>query len=423
MRRLQRHLATHGLSSSGSAVTLKCRLALAQAVWAAAQACYAEDLQRLLEELLPECEVVASALAPALWIAAGNDHVGAVRVLVDAAADVNHTNSRALSPLWRASFSGSADAACALLQAQALIDGVAAGALVHGTPAIAAAAHGHWELLQVLVDAKADVHVAMAGGHTALSHAARQGHCDAVGLLLGAKADADAPLPRREGHTPMYAAAMLGHVGVLVLLAHSKAGVNYAPLGGGTPVFVAAQHGHHEAVEALVRAKADVNMSTRGGRRETPMCAAARGGHHRCVEALARARADVNAAARHGCGSDAPVLLAASRADAATLAALAAAKADLDVARADPMVLGLHHTPACVLAELPCDNGCLDSLNVLAQAKADLDKAGEHGWTPACVVVVGGGSSWSACPLSFSLSLAQSLYVSINQSPSLYIYI
>jgi hypothetical protein len=83
-----------------------------------------------------------------------------------------------------------------------------------------AAGGGHLEIVQRLLDAKADVNAAAAyGGRTALQAAAGGGHLEVVQRLLDAKADVNAAAAAGyRGRTALQAAAEGGHLEVEALL-------------------------------------------------------------------------------------------------------------------------------------------------------------------------------------------------------------
>ena len=141
----------------------------------------------------------------------------------------------------------------------------------------AAAKEGHLEVVEKLLEAKADVNAATWwDGRTALQAAAEGGHLEVVEKLLEAKADVNAST-RLDGRTALQAAAEGGHLEVVEKLLEAKADVNAATWWEGrTALQAAAEGGHLEVVEKLLEAKADVLE---------------------VVEKLLGAMADINAAA------------------------------------------------------------------------------------------------------------------------------
>ena len=114
------------------------------------------------------------------------------------------------------------------------------------------------------------------GGMTALLHAARQGHGEAVEALLDAGTDIDQV--SADGTTPIFIAALNGHFDLVLALLDGGADPNLANHAGGTPLFATINQQwipktgyaqpnvhlqqnatHMEVMEALLRAGADPN--------------------------------------------------------------------------------------------------------------------------------------------------------------------
>ena len=114
------------------------------------------------------------------------------------------------------------------------------------------------------------------GGMTALLHAARQGHAEAVEALLDAGTDIDQV--SADGTTPMFIAALNGHFDLVLALLDRGADPNLANHANGTPLFATINQQwipktgyaqpnvhlqqnatHMEVMEALLRAGADPN--------------------------------------------------------------------------------------------------------------------------------------------------------------------
>ncbi|KAH8091553.1 hypothetical protein JL720_5863 [Aureococcus anophagefferens] len=178
--------------------------------------------------------------ASPLYIAAQNDHVACVELLLDAGAD----------PRRRAGGAGS-------------------------TPLIIAAQMGH-AVLRRSSASGADADAADDSGWTACLAAAQNGHGDALRALLVAGADPDRA--RGDGCTPCLIAAQQGHAPLLEQLLKAGADGDRAyPANGAAPAFMAAHNGHARALRILALAKADLNR--RNDRGATPAFAAAAYGH------------------------------------------------------------------------------------------------------------------------------------------------
>ena len=182
--------------------------------------------------------------------------------------DVNCTRGRdETTPLCEAAKKGNKDVV------QLLVDGKAELNKVDTfgeTPLYKAAKKGHTEVVKILLDQGA-----VDKGLTPLCSAARMGRSDVVKLFLGGGADFNIADKYRE--TPLYRAAKEGHTEVVKLLLNQDDK-------GGTPLYWAARMGHHEVVKMLLAAGENFAKSAEYG--ETAVNAAARSGHNDAVETL-----------------------------------------------------------------------------------------------------------------------------------------
>ena len=122
--------------------------------------------------------------------------------------------------------------------------------------------------------------------------ACKNGHTDAVRLLLDGGAEVD--LPAQDGVTPLVIACMNGHVEVTRLLLEKGAAVDQAMEDGRTPLFIACDKGHVEAARLLVAKGAEVDRAMNDGR--TPLYAACGNGHVGAARLLLNNGADINQA-------------------------------------------------------------------------------------------------------------------------------
>ncbi|XP_046902418.1 ankyrin repeat domain-containing protein 50 [Hypomesus transpacificus] len=194
-----------------------------------------------------------------------------VRVLLDSGVSANRTDpldGRTL--LASAAHAGSADVVRLLLSrgADPLISDHQGQ-----TPLTLVARQGHVQALTVVLDwardqdLKTTIRVlehADSEGWTALRSAAWGGHAEAVHLLLDAGANVDGC--DVEGRTALRAAAWGGHEEILLTLLDYGAQVDVADREGRTPLIAAAYMGHREAVEILLDHGADVRLADDDGR-------------------------------------------------------------------------------------------------------------------------------------------------------------
>ncbi|XP_023933935.1 protein fem-1 homolog B isoform X2 [Bicyclus anynana] len=151
--------------------------------------------------------------ATALWCAAGAGHLGIVKRLVRAGANVNHATRTLSTPLRAACFDGRLDIVKYLVRH---------GADIHkankynNTCLMIAAYKGHLDVVQFLLDSGARVDERALCGATALHFAAECGHAAVVCALIDHNAKI---LTNENGMTPLQCAAERARVSVVEFLA------------------------------------------------------------------------------------------------------------------------------------------------------------------------------------------------------------
>ena len=183
----------------------------------------------------------------------------------------------------------------------------------YDTPLGLAARIGDTELMQHLIDRGADVHGAKAA-RTPLIAAAWEGCVESVRFLLEA----------RDYYTPLSAGARYANeqfVPIARILLDAGADVNKATWKY-TPLIAAAKAANGDGVRLLLEAGADVNKATW---KYTPLIAAAKTGNTELVRLLLEAGADVNLPSRF----TTPLIAAAEGSHTDVLRILLAAGADL----------------------------------------------------------------------------------------------
>uniref|UniRef100_A0A1A8VCX1 Uncharacterized protein n=1 Tax=Nothobranchius furzeri TaxID=105023 RepID=A0A1A8VCX1_NOTFU len=231
----------------------------------------------------------------ALRSAAWGGHCEAVRLLLDAGAEVNGCDSDCRTALRAAAWGGHEDIVLTLLDYGAQINKADSKGR---TPLIAAAYMGHHETVEILLDHNADVNLADEDGRTALSVVALcvptaagiQSFGEVAGLLLERGAD---PGHRdHDGMTPLLLAAYEGHDDVVELLLEAGADVDetahpdgsFSSAAAVTPLLAAAAMGHMKTVSRLLFWGAAVDAIDCEGR--TALCLAAARGSLEVVRAL-----------------------------------------------------------------------------------------------------------------------------------------
>ncbi len=254
-------------------VSLLCAppLAASDADTALIEAVKQRDASEAAELLAKGADVNATAPggATALLWAAHLDAPEMAKLLLDAGAKANLANRYGITPLMPACTNGSAAVIALLLEA-----GAKPGATTPEgeTPLMFAARTGKPAALRTLLAHGPDVNARENWrGQTALMWAAAEGHVETVQTLL----DCDAKLAVRSkgGYTAFLFAVRQGHIDVVRTLLNEGADENQS-LGaktdpkdnGPSALGLAVINAHYELAAALLDAGADPNRAWQGGR-------------------------------------------------------------------------------------------------------------------------------------------------------------
>ena len=219
-------------------------------------------------------------------------HRDVVQVLIDAGADmetkVEKRNKR--TPLLVAS---------ALVKLDMVETLVRSGANMRATDGdtdmclTLAARCGHTEIVRYLAGLK-DVEVNHKGidNHTALYIALLEGHLDVVQVLIDAGADMETKDEKRKNRTPLLVASTLGKLDMVKMLVRSGAEVRATAKDGDTCLSLAAYFGHTKTVRYLAGLP-EVEVNHKGMDKHTALFCAVHQKHAEVVEVLIDAGADV----------------------------------------------------------------------------------------------------------------------------------
>ncbi len=164
---------------------------------------------------------------------------------------------------------------------------------LHAHPEIlrSAAEHGGVGMVRFLLGmCKMAPDISDREGWTPLLLASKNGHRRIVEVLVEANADVNVKTVK-EGNTPLHYAAMAGKSDVVKLLLEKGADLVRKNLEGWTPLLLASKNGHRRIVEVLVEANADVNVNT-VEEGNTPLHYAAMAGNAAVVNLLLEKGAD-----------------------------------------------------------------------------------------------------------------------------------
>ena len=209
----------------------------------------------------------------ALHFAAQENHPEVVKVLIDAGADIEVKGVNEESPVLLASQEGALDVVKVLVKAGAEVcvtDNDGDTCLMH------AVRFGHTETARALLCMpEVDVNQSADNTWTALHTAVFKKHSSVVQVLIDAGADIEAK--DEEGRSPLHhaCACEVGELELVTMLVEAGAGLCVTDNDGRTCLFLAAYFGRTETVRYLVGLpEVDVNHKTRAG--ETALSAARR---------------------------------------------------------------------------------------------------------------------------------------------------
>jgi len=212
-----------------------------------------------------------------------------VDILIDARADVNFTTLNGTTCLLEAAtgIGVGPEIMETLLNARADITHCDHG----GWNALEkAASRGNREVCEYLINAKCNVNHSDFGGYTSLDAGASMGHADICDMLCTNGAYIDHQNSR--GCTALMWGASRGHVDVVNVLLDAKADVNKKDYDECTALRQASRCGHVHVVETLIKRKAEVNVVSTSG--WTALFLAASGGYARVCKCLLDAGACVD---------------------------------------------------------------------------------------------------------------------------------
>ncbi len=158
------------------------------------------------------------------------------------------------------------------------------------TPLIGAAANGHTEVAELLLQQGANVNARDNNGRSPLINAAAFGHTEVAELLL--QSGANVNISDNQGFSPLIRAVFYGYTDIVRLLLGNGAGADTLNKNGLSLIIEAATFGKTEIAELLLRSGADVDAADNHG--HTPLTTAAANGHSKIVELLLDYGADPN---------------------------------------------------------------------------------------------------------------------------------
>ncbi|KAI8650189.1 hypothetical protein LRP88_14723 [Fusarium phalaenopsidis] len=243
-----------------------------------------------------------------LLAATANGHEAVARQLIEAGAHVNTRDASCETPLIVAAKDGSISLVELLLNAGAEID---AKGWHYGQTALSlAAANGHGDIVEFLLQNNAATDIVDETGRKALAWAIEEGHDDIVEILANQEADAGSTGAAGEGLTSemlfsaypdvsggsnedrLEWAFKQGYISVVEEILEQAVDLEHRDETGRTPLVLAASEGHVELVKLLLEKDVEVDPKDEEGR--TPLSYAAENGHMEVVTLLLDNGADLH---------------------------------------------------------------------------------------------------------------------------------
>ena len=247
-----------------------------------------DDVVQLL--LDSQCDVNVARIDgwTPLMAASENSHRNIMKKLVSAGVDMNAQDNQRRTALHHACIASTSDIVTILLQSDA--DPTICNSSGR-TPLMVACSENKLETVIALLDSKYtnDIVNAQVDGVTALYIACQHAYYDIVSVLLNAKADPNAK--RNNGWMPLLLSSIKGYTNIVQLLLQHDAVIDCrSPLTGATALILACECGFTDIVKILLDNGANVNVQDNEG--QTPLQCASINGHSDIIVTLLQFNAD-----------------------------------------------------------------------------------------------------------------------------------
>jgi len=302
-----------------------------------------------------------------------NSDLDTLRKLIASKASVDAKNGQKQTPLEFALTSSRFPAALVLLQAGAKLN---ASEDYVSKALMTAASAGETELLRVLITAKVDVNTVSKKGNTALSSAIHNNHTLTAQVLIGAGARFD---PKADYlHRVLFDVATRGEAPMLRLLMSLKASVDDKK--GRSLMDLAQLKGHTEVIDLLLSTRQADPASQALTEQSTALFRAIHDNDDVTIRQLLAAKASINTTNEHGHTPLEYALRLSMIGPAKTLV-----KAGAHLSTKDPFFTSTLFTAANI--------NDVEMVQMLVDAKADVNVANKNGRTPLDIVLGVGYSS------------------------------
>lgn len=229
----------------------------------AAESGNSPQLNELVRQGVPIDQRGGTMDETALIISARHGHLGMVRTLLEAGANINARTKYDDTALNAATAFCHPNVALFLIEKGA--DPNAKNSELGAPPILQATHCNNVDVVRALIKHKANVNDSDRRGRTALIEAAIRGHVPIAESLLAAGADVNRP--GKQFEAPLYEAAHQGGDPMVSLLLAHGAEVNYQSIANDwTPLMIAVAEKHASTAALLIQAGANVNLTNEKGR-------------------------------------------------------------------------------------------------------------------------------------------------------------
>ncbi|XP_067661816.1 serine/threonine-protein phosphatase 6 regulatory ankyrin repeat subunit B-like [Haliotis asinina] len=231
-----------------------------------------------------------------VMLAADHGHKEVIELLLNHRADLSISDKAGNNILHIACDSGHIDVVQYLLSLKLL--GINSRGWNKRTPVMFAAEEGHKEVIELLINHRADLSIIDKGGNNILHIACKNGHIDVVQYLFSLNS-LDINSRGRKKRTPVMFAAEEGYKKVIELLINHRADLSIIDNVGNNILHIACQSGHIDVVQYLLSLNS-LDINSRGRKKRTPVMLAADHGHKEVIELLINHRADLSISGKGG---------------------------------------------------------------------------------------------------------------------------
>ncbi|XP_071178357.1 ankyrin repeat domain-containing protein 50-like [Mytilus edulis] len=279
-------------------------------------------------------------------------------------SNVNHCRKNGLSPLFFACQEGHTEVVQMLINNKADINKCID---TRASPLYISCEKGHTGVVQMLINNKADINKCIDTGASPLYISCENGHTEVVQMLINNKADINKCIDN-DGVSPLYIACQKGHTEVVQMLINNKADINKCKDTGASSLYIACQKGHTEEVQMLINNKADINKCI--DTRASPLYISCEKGHTGVVQMLINNKADINKCIDTGAS---PLYISCEKGHTGVVQMLINNKAYINKCIDNDGVSPLF---------IACEKGHTGVVQMLINNKADINKCIDNGASP-----------------------------------------